>query len=777
MEAQPFSPRQFMKARRPERFSDSVAENLRILDRSMLEYHLASVTSRSQEADFQRFAHRLTQKEICPNLLPQTGPTGGGDSKVDTETYPVADGLALIWFRGVGREAASERWAFAFSAKEDWRAKVQSDIKKIAETSRGYTKAFFVTNQFVPDRVRAEVEDSLREQCGMDVRILDRSWILDRTFGGGHELLAIEELRLASSVLTQVRKGPLDLRRETELAEVEARIEAATQEGRLGSQFVNDCIEAATLARSLERPRTEVDGRFSRADRAADKFGSPHQRLVNAYQAAWTNYWWYEDYEVLAKLYGEAEKHARGTENAYDLELLSNLWFVLHSSVGSGNLAEGIAKLEERTRTLSTELERLSAQDWKPSTALQARTLLLHMRLVMSVHGEVDPVLREIGAVINLCEGLVGYPLEPIVEILTNWGEILGDRPAYADLHEAIVDLTAARAGEVSAARLLLKRGAQQIDADRPYEAIRSLGRALTRLFKHESHEDLIRALYLCGGAYERVGLLWAARGTVLAAASLATDALWTYEEVTPLQAACYNRLKWLELRLGRLPQILAWHEVDTIVRNVLANKGYSREHLARGEMDFDAILGMLLLRTGIWDLKWLSSLPDVLDELGLHCSAVALRFALGHEKDLPKEVVGDNTGQALHAFFVRWRDQPAAQEIVSAPALYGQRVAKLDSNVLGCRIVVESENASPCVEIAESVLAATESLLSTGLSERIVAREPLLTMRFRKSDFVEAPFAFEVQEHEGRPHLEVQCAPFDAHKMSREVQARLSHP
>src|SRR5947209_3105859 len=152
----PFSPRDFLKARRPERFSDSVSENQPVLDRTLLEYHLDTLTNRSQETDFQNFARHLAEKEVCPNLLPQTGPTGGGDSKVDTETYPVADDLSQNWYVGIGREAASERWAFAISAKADWRTKVRSDIKKIAETKRGYSKAFFITNQFVRDRDRAE---------------------------------------------------------------------------------------------------------------------------------------------------------------------------------------------------------------------------------------------------------------------------------------------------------------------------------------------------------------------------------------------------------------------------------------------------------------------------------------------------------------------------------------------------------------------------------------------------------------------------------------------
>src|ERR1700751_109457 len=130
------------------------------------------------------------------HLLPHTGPTGGGDSKVDAETYPVADALSLVWFTGIGREAAGERWAFAFSAKKNWRPKVEADIGKVVATNRGYRKVFFVTNQFVSDRVRAKVEDQLREKHGVDVRILDRTWILDRVFSGKREALAIDELKI-----------------------------------------------------------------------------------------------------------------------------------------------------------------------------------------------------------------------------------------------------------------------------------------------------------------------------------------------------------------------------------------------------------------------------------------------------------------------------------------------------------------------------------------------------------------------------------------------------
>ena len=77
-----------MRKRRPDQFSDSEGEIVEDLDRRLFEYQLETLTSRGEEKQFEHFCRLLLERTICPNLLPQTGPTGGGDSKVDSETYP-----------------------------------------------------------------------------------------------------------------------------------------------------------------------------------------------------------------------------------------------------------------------------------------------------------------------------------------------------------------------------------------------------------------------------------------------------------------------------------------------------------------------------------------------------------------------------------------------------------------------------------------------------------------------------------------------------------------
>jgi hypothetical protein len=761
-----FSPRNFLRARRPERFSDSVASERPLLDRTTLEYHLDTVTNRSQEALFEEFARQLAQRELCPNLQSHTGPTGGGDSKVDSETYPVADAISAGWFVGSGGASGSERWAFAISAKKQWTPKVRSDIASLVATGRGYVKAFFISNQYIRDKRRAAEEDALSERYGIEVHIFDRSWILDRVFGGGHEKLAISALGISVPFLSEIRKGPLDTQRERDLEEVEERIKDALQT--IPSlALVDDCLEAALLARNLERPRTEIDGRFVRAQRVAVEYGTRHQQVKAFYQQGWTAFWWHEDLTEFERLYAEVERLTIGTENVADAELLSNLWTLLTTAVRDGDLSADGANLKDRTNGLWRTLEQLTGHEDRPSVALQARALLALVELTRAVGGSPDNAFRELDAVVTDAEGLIGFPLVRISEFMTELSEFFVGNKAFERLFGHLVEVTAKRQGEVTGARMLLKLGAEQLDADHPYEAIVTLGQAFSRLYKHESRREMVQALALCASAYERVGLLWAARGTLLNAASLASNEWWAYSEISLAQHGCYNRLKWVELQLGRVPHVLAWHELDRATRGLLKAEGYSDERLSKGERDFDAILGMLLLRSDVWQLKQLEYLHDSLHGLDLPIAALSLLFGLGHTDENGATVSQQEQRDAM----ARLAAQPAAKELPPAPLLLSEQTLTFGSVVLGCTIELTTNNRSPCIELSESILSAVESLLATSVLEGVTPRTRILRIRMKPSDIVAFPFTSDWRDVEGLPVVDVRCAAFAISGLSNDQQ------
>ncbi len=487
-------------------------------------YHLETLTSRKEEGLFETFARRLCEKEVCPNLVPQTGPTGGGDSKVDTETHPVAESIAEGWFEGLGTEAATERWGFAFSAKKDWLSKVKSDVAKAVATKRGYSRIFFVTNQFVPDKKRSELQDELSKEHGCTVTIYDRTWITEKVFNHRREQLAIDTLGLTN--VQKDRKsevGPIDLERNKELEQLEAEISDPARYKGFTYHRVEDCLLAARLARGLEKTRFDVEGRFARAQQLADKVGDRRQKLRVSYEHAWTEFWWYDDFEQLNKIYDTVEALAVGSEEISDIELLQNLWTVIFNSVLQGGLSKSDAKLEARTALIESELDRFAADQVRITSATQARTHRLLMDLMQAGHGgdiqKVNAVLGKFNGVLDTAANLGSYPFDFLVKLFREIGSAFVDNEAFEQLFERLVTLFESRKSDVEGGRLLVTRGFQKLEAKRFQEALRLFGRAQEKLVKHESRRDLVTALFGSGLSYEGLGLPWAAWSCFVGAA------------------------------------------------------------------------------------------------------------------------------------------------------------------------------------------------------------------------------------------------------------------
>jgi hypothetical protein len=472
----------FMRARRPELFSDTQVIEKSLLDRSLLEYHLESLTSRSQEKDFEHFCRKLSEREICPNLLPQTGPTGGGDSKVDSETYPVSDAVSLRWYEGIGREAASERWAFAISAKKQWRPKVRTDIANIVETQRGYTLVYFISNQYIKDKDRAGIEDELTNKYGITVRVLDRTWILDKVFQNRRENLAVETLKISLPLTQVVEKGTLDTIREAELKELEIQIQDSDRYKGVEYQLFEDCLEAAILSRGLELSRVETDGRFSRAERVAKQYGTIQQLLRCNYAKAWTAFHWYDDFHTFNLLYDEVERLAIGSAQATDLELLVNLWFLLRGSAALSCIAPSDSKLNERATRLRSNLKRLQLEEYRPSNALHARASELLIDLIEAKYSfnstKVGEIFREFKEVVLSSKGLVNFPIHSLIKTLIEIGENSADDPSFDELFEVLLSVSQERESKAKSGSMLLRRGSQKLRNGNFYESIRLLGRA-----------------------------------------------------------------------------------------------------------------------------------------------------------------------------------------------------------------------------------------------------------------------------------------------------------
>jgi hypothetical protein len=716
----------YMRARHPDEYSDSTLTTSLELTQSLLEYHLETITSRSQEIEFAYFARRLAEKEICPNLRSQTGPTGGGDSKADSETILVSSEISKLWI-GSDPKAATERWAFAFSAKKAWKAKVRQDVRAIAATCRDYKRIYFITNQFTPDKSRAQSEDTLTKETGISVTILDRSWIITSVIDNGRTDLAIEALKIdALKSLMDRKVGPGDAQRQKELEELERNISDPNYYQGASYQLLEDCLRIALLARGLGRSRTEVDGYFIRAERLANEIDSDKHRLRIAYNYAWTAMFWFNDYHQLNADYDTVETLALKLNNAENFELVLNLWMVLLGQVHRKVLTVDAAKIEKRKKTLIDILESIASDDTRPNNSLQAKTSRTLIELQDAIQSgntdSIDRVWATFRKIINEAESLGDYPVERLINLLNEMGMLGINSEEFDKLLESVIVTLEKRRSDVAGAGLLRDHGNRKLEAGKHYEAISLLGRALKRFIKRECRGDLVFCLMSLSFAYRDAGLLWVARSCALTAIDRCLAYFNEEGKIMRLTLPCLQQLTRMELLLGRIPHVLLCVELENALIPQLLLKQDNQEKFKNERYITESMLGIAILTASLDQLELMDKLPEALEELDLIIPKGFLLYALGYRDELRHEGFPDEWSDAdIDNFIKQAYEQPGRLQLPSCPQIDNGKAVSYNTNILGCEIVVIAPASAFSISVAESVLGTLEAFFATSLNERIM--------------------------------------------------------
>lgn len=750
-----------MRARRPELFSDSTGYDEAVYPRSVFDHYLNTLTSRNEERLFEVFARRLAEREICPNLVSQTGPVGGGDSKVDSETYPVSDAVAATWYHADAHLAAREKWAFAISAKREWRSKVQSDVRKIAATGRGYTNITFITSQYVPDKARGELQDALSLECSAKVTIHDRSWILQKTYGNRHLDLAFEVFSIVPTSQRLVRQGPADATREADLVELDRRIADVASYAGSSYRRAEDALEAALLSRSLGRSGSEVDGRFVRAIEMAAANGGPHL-LRFKYLQAWTRFWWFDDAEGAARLYEGVFAEGKDSENAWSLQRSVNLWFCLLSATKDGVLSAADAQLDRRAAELVSALEKIQGREAGSTNSLFARTQLVYVRLAARLpSGQIDDLMKELREVVLLAGNHIDFPMDSLSQMLQELDAILGGSAGLDDILELVFTATESRASNESAADILIERAERKLRANKPYDAISLLGRALVRLKTTEARRELLLAMALLAAAYERVGLLWAARGMLLLALERGLRPLREDGEFPAICASLMRRICWLEVQLGRPTRVFRAVETANLYQSILGKVTEINEAVLQEEMVLNLVFGILLLRTPTSELAQLQMLPGILSHqaMDLPITRAASLFALGYT-DAAAFEAGIKMDE-LSGFFERWVDQPAADDLPELPTWHLGTKVTYRTCIVGCEILFEIALDDRSVLFVESLIPAIEAYAANAMTARLFPVKSVLRCRASPTGITERLFSFEsVEDDCGETTIEIAFNP-----------------
>lgn len=738
------SPSQFMRALRPEYYSDTEDRVAYLLSAPTLEYYLDSITSRNQTQDFEIFCRKLCERTTCPNLRAHTGPDGGGDSKVDAETYPVAEEIAALFYIGESK-AAQERWAFAFSAKKDWKTKVKNDVKKIAETDRNYKKIFFITNQFAKDKDRAEIEDSLSKEYGIQVTIHDRSWIVKEVIENERKDIAYNYLKVGETKDDPLRLGPTDYSRTQQLTEVEKSIDDPDVFTGMEQQRATEALLAAKLSRNVERPRHETDGRFLRAIRLAETGGTYRQKLEAIYEHIWTAFWWFDDFQFLEDSYDAFETLALKSDHTLNLEFLSNLLQLFVNCVIHDHMSRDECELDERTVRLKEALEKIAADKDRPNNSLEAQTFLLIIRMNQAMldnkREDLTSVWNDFSAVLEKAGGLGEYKADRLVQMVEIAGNISGSDPAYNDLVEKTANFISGRKGEAEGALILLNR-AEKLDFDNNFEMIRLLGKAAIGLTKREYSDSLIEAIALLMLAYRSAGLLWAARAScVFLAASLVIEG----EEESQLPARFIPTMKawaWIALELRHIPDVLFAIQLLNGALATLPLTDDSKEKVGEDIRELDMALGCLLLNLDERNLHKLQNLPDILAALGLCMARSALLYTLGHADVLRADcsLPESESDEDVNRVFSLLASQPVAHNLRGSLVLNTEEPQIINTIILGMTVEIHIEGSVQSIVIAEAVLGSLEAFFATAIDQRLVPHAEKLRLNVVESTDVSEP-------------------------------------
>ena len=703
---------EFYKKIHPEQFSDSVLVKKGNLDRDMLDYYLESLTSKNLEKTFEEFCRKLAESELCPNLLPQTGPTGGGDSKVDSETYPVAKELSDLWY--YGNAAASERWAFAISAKRDWKPKVKSDVNKIVLANqkeyRGYTKIFFMSNQYIPDKKRAQTEDELRNQHGLDIRILDRSWMLDKIFSTQRNIdMTISVFGFSDSFRDEVKTGYQDFRRMQEFEENEQKLASAKTKQ---SEAVALAQRNVIIARELEYPLHRILGLIDRSIRLSEEKGSVVDHADAIYDAAWTMYWWYEDSIRYYGFYKDYEKLATGNKNVHLFINLITLWINLFS-LSQRNKALNI---DDHIQILKDEYSYYTSDPSKPNTTIEARSAFQLIRFFLG--DDPDIIVDDIIQILEQSSGHLDLDIHSLCRAIQEI-PVFENTKRFVEMFERSVDIMSEQKKNIEAANLLENRG-RKVKDEQPYDALVYFSRTLSKLYNEESKNSLSFVILEMADIFQRIGLLWAARNFYLYDFILCLNQYFKYGVVSPVLFMSAFSLKNIELRLGDVLYAIVFHRFSLIAENIYPGELRSNNDV---QDNFDYVLALQLLRTPYETAKRLGQFPSFLDEQGLHFSSIAMKYELGHYDDEMLSELGGNT-EVFDDVIGKWKDQPTLKQIVNIPWYGVEDTCSLQSRVLGCSIHVNFSypyNHGE-FELAATILATIESFLGPGVPNKLVS-------------------------------------------------------
>lgn len=702
----------------PEQFSDSIYHYEAELTPELFDLQISKLSTDQKQDLFENFCRKLIIKLLTPNLRPQTGPTGGGDGKVDSETYEVSVDTSSRWVVTSGNKP-DELWAIAISCKKDWKGKIKRDVKNIIGTNRGYTHVKFFTNQPVPSKQRFDCETSLRDEFGIDVKIFDASWLRQSVFDNDNIDIAVDELNFSEQYKKRIlRQGPKDLERTEQLNEIENDILTYAHIEGTDCEYVELLREAARLSRELERPQEETKGRYRRAISECKKYGTGPQLYQLTYDFAWTGFFWLNDIDLTLGLFQELKEMVDKFVNPHRVELLCNIYTLICNANLAGLVPDSkVIESQEYLAALRNKVGELNLK----SCALFLDMYQKHREIlnILSEHysGSEDDIpdnlikgpLSELGNMIKESRNHIDLSFEQQIEMI----KVVSKHIGYCEPFEVLLDELSScleeRNQDTIAAEIHFERAEKLFKLGKPKEAIKHLGFCILKYAKENYTREFIISNTMMGYALYDCGFPVSAESFLIKAVGMQIKTFFNNGQIKEGLLVNLLKLCEIELRLGRIVMFLNWYE---LLNTIIGTSAHETSEKFQERINVIDIGWCCLLLKAFDNHEKLDTLPDILDRNCLYTSAEILKFILGYKEDVSPTLL---EGALSHA---DWKETlyalPINDQFYSNLIISKAGLTSIDIKLASCNISVAYPNSIFNQMLAQQMIAAIELIIAT---------------------------------------------------------------
>lgn len=712
---------------RPQYFSDSKVVYDIPLTREFFDAQLALLSTKKMQSEFENFVVACACRLITPNIKSQTGPDGGGDGKVDAETYAVSSDISDKWYVEDVGASGKEKWAFAISCKKTWKPKVASDVEKAVGTGRGYTRILFFSNQYIKSSTRADVEKVLSEKYGVTVEIFDRLWCANAVFIHGCMDVALSFLNFSDEYKRKnTFTGPNDSERKERLTELEKRI-LRSIDG-FDTDYVDELHETCILSRGLELPRTETEGRYKRALRECVRHGSSQQAFNIIYDHAWTSFFWFEDVEAMVKDYYQLKEYVKDSPSVIRIEKTTNILTNMINAARAELFDVDVIKAE--VSFFKDFVEDLKKKGM-PSSLLFLQLYLAEQRLIshLAAGESIDEDIDAVRSLLLKAPYHLEISFDAQFEIINNLNKIIDDNDKYDDLLDELTAILRKTHSAQEGARVELSRAMILMEKKKYQSAIRHFGFCIRPFEKEECMEELVKSSGMMGIALYECGLPYSAEAYLVKSASILLKSFYINGTVPHLLMTVLQKLCEIELMLGRIVMFWNWYELMMVVAQ---NGDYAEDVHFKEENALHDCAWACRFAASDLNNPIIGLVPPVLERMRMFSSSEYLKFALGYGEELDEQIRNTYAEQG-------WQEKMLSQPIFKQffcelNVSHGDN-AEIQTTVRNCTLHVKYHNTCQNQIVAEILLGTLEALLATMEVFEVVVITPDVTITIENTE------------------------------------------